>query len=56
MMLITIDPNAKTAGMLSIPRDLWVSIPGYDEDRINKAYYLGDQYKYPGLSYENGAI
>ena len=48
MILITVDPNAKTAGMLSIPRDLWVSIPGYDEDRINKAYYLGDLNEYPG--------
>jgi LCP family protein required for cell wall assembly len=34
--------------MLSIPRDLWVSIPGYDEDRINKAYFLGDKNGYPG--------
>ena len=48
MILVTVDPNAKTAGMLSIPRDLWVSVPGYDEDRINKAYYFGDQFKYPG--------
>ena len=48
MILVTIDPNTKTAGMLSIPRDLWVSVPGYDEDRINKAYFLAQQYKYPG--------
>jgi len=48
MILVTVDPNSKTAGMLSIPRDLWVSIPGYDEDRINKAYFLGDQNNYPG--------
>jgi LCP family protein required for cell wall assembly len=48
MILITVDPNAKTAGMLSIPRDLWVSIPGYNEDRINKAYLFGETYAYPG--------
>jgi LCP family protein required for cell wall assembly len=48
MILVTVDPNTKTAGMLSIPRDLWVAIPGYDEDRINKAYFLGDRNKYPG--------
>ncbi len=48
MILVTIDPNTKSAGMLSIPRDLWVSIPGYDEDRINKAHFNGDRYKYPG--------
>lgn len=48
MILVTVDPNTRTAGMLSIPRDLWVSIPGYDEDRVNKAYFLGDRYAYPG--------
>ena len=48
MILVTVDPNSKTGGMLSIPRDLWVSIPGYDEDRINKAYFLGDRDGYPG--------
>jgi LCP family protein required for cell wall assembly len=48
MILATIDPNTKTAGMLSIPRDLWVSVPGYGEDRVNKAFYLGEQNGYPG--------
>ncbi|MBN1218361.1 MAG: LCP family protein [Anaerolineae bacterium] len=48
MILVTVDPNTKTAGMLSVPRDLWVSVPGFDEDRINKAHFLGDQYGYPG--------
>lgn len=48
MILVTVDPNSKTAGMLSIPRDLWVSIPGYDEDRINKAYFLAQRDNYPG--------
>ncbi|MCL4297589.1 MAG: LCP family protein [Anaerolineae bacterium] len=48
MILVTVDPNTKTAGMLSIPRDLWVSVPGYYEDRINKAFFLGQQDRYPG--------
>jgi LCP family protein required for cell wall assembly len=48
MILVTVDPNSKTAGMLSVPRDLWVSIPGYDEDRVNKAYFFGDRDGYPG--------
>ncbi|MBN1992852.1 MAG: LCP family protein [Anaerolineae bacterium] len=48
MILVTVDPNSKTAGMLSVPRDLYVSIPGFDEDRINKAHFLGDQHGYPG--------
>jgi LCP family protein required for cell wall assembly len=34
--------------MLSIPRDLWVSIPGYAEGRINTAHFLGEMDDYPG--------
>jgi LCP family protein required for cell wall assembly len=48
MVLMTIDPISKTAGMLSIPRDLWVEIPGYEHNRINTAYFLGETYKVPG--------
>jgi len=43
MMLITIDPVSKTAGMLSIPRDMWVNIPGYGYSRINTAYASGER-------------
>lgn len=48
MMLFTIDPVAHTAGMLSIPRDLWVEIPGFEHNRINTAYFLGQSYNLPG--------
>jgi len=48
MLVLTIDPVTKTGGMLSIPRDLWVPIPGYEEGRINTAHYLGEVYDYPG--------
>ena len=48
MMLITIDPLSKTAGMLSIPRDLWVNIPGFGYGRINMAYFDGEGAKLPG--------
>jgi LCP family protein required for cell wall assembly len=48
MILFTIDPVAKTAGMISIPRDLWVSIPGYGYYKINQAYQLGEVNKLPG--------
>jgi LCP family protein required for cell wall assembly len=48
MIVLTIDPESKTAGMLSLPRDLWVPIPGYDENRINTAHYTGDLKKHPG--------
>jgi len=49
MVLLTLDPLSRTAGILSIPRDLWVNIPGgFEYDRINTAYSLGEAFKYPG--------
>ncbi len=48
MMLLTMDPLSNTAGMLSIPRDLWVSIPGFNNGRINTAYFLGEANHLPG--------
>ncbi|MGZ9235958.1 MAG: LCP family protein, partial [Anaerolineales bacterium] len=38
----------KTAGMLSIPRDMWVNIPGFGYGRINMAYSSGEGAKLPG--------
>jgi polyisoprenyl-teichoic acid--peptidoglycan teichoic acid transferase len=48
MMLLTLDPVARTAGMLSIPRDLWVDIPGFEHNRINTAYSVGEGFNVPG--------
>jgi LCP family protein required for cell wall assembly len=45
MVLLTMDPLNLTAGMLSIPRDLWVPIPGYENNKINVAHFLGEQAK-----------
>jgi len=53
MIVVSLDPQSKTAAMLSIPRDLWVKIPdlaakGITEERINTAYVYGEVYNYPG--------
>jgi len=48
MMVLTLDPLNNTAGMVSIPRDLWVSIPGFEHGKINTAFYLGEIYNIPG--------
>jgi LCP family protein required for cell wall assembly len=48
LMLVTVDPIGKTAGILSLPRDLWVEIPGFGVDRINNAHFFGEAYEYPG--------
>ena len=49
MILLTLDPQHQTAGMLSLPRDLWVPIPGQSvTTKINTAYLLGEVNNYPG--------
>lgn len=48
MILFTVDPISKTAGMLSIPRDMWVNIPGFGYSRINTAYPSGEGARLPG--------
>jgi LCP family protein required for cell wall assembly len=48
LILLTVDPLKKTAGMLSIPRDMWVNIPGFGFSRINTAWSLGRGSKLPG--------
>lgn len=42
IILATINPQGQTAGMMSIPRDLWVNIPGYGYNKINQAYRFGE--------------
>jgi LCP family protein required for cell wall assembly len=41
MMLISIDPVSNSASILSIPRDLYVVLPGRGRDRINTAFVYG---------------
>jgi len=41
MILLRVDPGSKQASMLSIPRDLWVPIPGHGAGKISTAYQLG---------------
>jgi LCP family protein required for cell wall assembly len=48
MIVLTVDPLTKQAGILSIPRDLWVNIPGFGYSRINTAYSSGEGAKLPG--------
>ncbi|MEW6568378.1 MAG: LCP family protein [Chloroflexota bacterium] len=48
MMVISYDPITRQASMLSIPRDLYVEIPGFGHDRINTAYPRGEASRLPG--------
>ena len=42
-IVVHIDPAAKTAAMFSIPRDLYVNIPGFGPGRINQSFQMGDR-------------
>lgn len=48
IMVLSLDPIAKTGAILSIPRDLWIDYPGIGSERINNANRLGEQRQYPG--------
>jgi LCP family protein required for cell wall assembly len=41
-ILVTVKPLGPYIGMLSIPRDLWVTIPGVGENRINTAHFFAE--------------
>lgn len=41
IMILSIDTKKKTGMILSVPRDLWVSIPGKGHSKINAAYTYG---------------
>jgi len=43
MMVISVNPEDDSASVLSIPRDLYVQIPGYGQDRINTALVYGSR-------------
>lgn len=47
MVLVTVDPLTTSAGVLSMPRDLLVHVPGYGEYRVNTAYFLGERERPP---------
>ncbi len=42
MILASISPVLPDVNILSIPRDLWVSIPGQGENRVNTAHYFAE--------------
>lgn len=48
MIVVSVDPNLPSISMLSIPRDLFVFIPGWKMSRLNTAAHHGSQVGYPG--------
>jgi len=48
IIILSIHPGARSAVLISIPRDLYVYIPGYTMQRVNTAWLFGDYLSYPG--------
>jgi LCP family protein required for cell wall assembly len=42
IMLLSVNPLKPVVNLLSIPRDLWVNIPFYGENRINTAHFFAE--------------
>ena len=48
MVIAILRPNEGQVSLISIPRDLWVYIPEWENQRINTAYQHGVSVGYPG--------
>lgn len=44
MIVVSIDPINSEAGIVSIPRDLYVTLPEFGAMKINQAFYTGKSY------------
>jgi LCP family protein required for cell wall assembly len=43
MLVVRVDPKKTSLEVLSLPRDLWVSVPGKGHEKLNGAYNAGAQ-------------
>ncbi len=48
MIIVSVNQDGPTASMVSLPRDLWVYIPGWTMNRINTTLSRGSTVAYPG--------
>jgi LCP family protein required for cell wall assembly len=57
IMIVSIDTKDNRAFLLSVPRDLWVNIPGgYGYHKINTAYTYGEQSHFHSPGYPDGGM
>lgn len=56
IMILSLDKKSKTGYMLSIPRDLYVDIPGFGYAKINEAYQDGQNSKFNESGYAKGGM
>ncbi len=48
LIVVSVDPRTPSVSLISIPRDLYVYVPGWKMSRINTAYSHGQRVGYPG--------
>jgi polyisoprenyl-teichoic acid--peptidoglycan teichoic acid transferase len=48
ILIASVRTRDNTVSLISVPRDLYVYIPGWTMNRINTAYFYGERTKYPG--------
>lgn len=56
IMIVSLDIKNSTAFMLSVPRDLWVSMPGDGYGKINSAYVYGKAGAFSESGYPAGGM
>ncbi|HET8709569.1 MAG TPA: LCP family protein [Candidatus Saccharimonadales bacterium] len=57
IMIVSIDTKDNRAFLMSVPRDLWVNIPGgYGYHKINTAYTYGQQEHFHEAGYPDGGM
>lgn len=56
IMILSINPTTKQAEIISVPRDLYVDIPGYGYSKINAAYEYGESENFSETGYASGGM
>ena len=56
IMILSVDPSTKQADVISVPRDLYVDIPGFGYSKINAAYEYGQQENFSESGYASGGM
>jgi LCP family protein required for cell wall assembly len=56
VMIISINQATKAATVISVPRDLYVNIPGYGYAKINEAYVDGENENFAEDGYADGGM
>jgi LCP family protein required for cell wall assembly len=48
LIIASLRPETSEVSLITVPRDLYVYLPGYTMQRVNTAWIYGEKYHYPG--------